>query len=141
MRFLFRNLHVFVFASLSAFAAFWVASNADQAEDLARPLVEDAIELQVMAKNAYREVRQLDLQKAADDAIRHYVAALRMPSLLFDRLADEIGEVNDKMEQSVRVDPAALSDASVAHGRPASVRVGVRRSRRIGAGRYAPLSI
>ena len=114
MRFLFRNLHVFVFVSLSASIAFWVASHSDQAVEVAQPLVEDAVELHVMAENALREIGQLDLEKAADEAISYYVATLRMPSLLFERLSDELGEVSDTMEKRVQMRHA--------RGRPATWR-------------------
>jgi hypothetical protein len=115
MRFLFRNLHIFVFASLSASAAVWIASDPQKAEELAQPLIDDAVELQDMAKEAYREVRELDLRDAADEAVSHYVAALRMPSLLFERLADQLDDVNDTLERHTQAEPASPAGPSTGH--------------------------
>lgn len=141
MRYLLRNLHVFVFASLSASAAFWVASHSDRAVEVAQPLVEDAVELQVMAENALREIGQLDLEKAADEAISYYVATLRMPSLLFERLSDELGEVSDTMERRVQSGPFPQTASPAAKDRPVPVVAGPSRFGRTGEYRHAKLSI
>ncbi len=141
MRFLLRNLHVFVFVSLSASIAFWVASHSDQAVEVAQPLVEDAVELHVMAENALREIGQLDLEKAADEAISYYVATLRMPSLLFERLSDELGEVSDTMEERVQSRPFPQIATPAAKDRPAPVGTGPSRYWRTGEDRHAKLSI
>ncbi|MGX1497573.1 hypothetical protein ACSSV1_002609 [Labrenzia sp. MBR-25] len=124
MRFLFRNVHIFVFASLSASAALWIASNPQKAEELARPLIEDAVELQVMAKDAYREVRELDLRDAADEAVSYYVAALRMPSLLFERLADQLDDVDHTLERRAQAEPVPRTGLPTDLGRPVPVRSG-----------------
>lgn len=134
-------MHVFVFASLSASAAFWVASHSDQAVEVAQPLVEDAVELHVMAENALREIGQLDLEKVADEAISYYVATLRMPSLLFERLSDELGEVSDTMERRVQSGPFPQTASPAAKDRPVPVVAGPSRFGRTGEYRHAKLSI
>ncbi|MEE4012464.1 hypothetical protein V1T76_10400 [Roseibium sp. FZY0029] len=122
MRFLFRNVHIFVFASLSASAAVWIASNPQKAAELAQPLIDDAVELQSMTIKAYREVRDLDLRDAADEAVSYYVAALRMPSLLFERLADQLDDVDDTLERRTQAEPVPRKVVPIGHGRPVPVR-------------------
>ncbi|TYC66855.1 hypothetical protein FMN63_12075 [Stappia sp. BW2] len=91
---------------------------------MARPLVEDAVELQVMAKNAYREIREVDLREAADEAVSYYVATLRMPSLLFERLADQLDDVNDRLEQRTQAGHSSRTGLPTDQDRPVPVRSG-----------------
>lgn len=97
MRYLFRNFHIFVFAFFSVFAALLVANGPQQAVNLVRPLVEDAVEVRDMTAAAYGEVRQLSLDIVSAEAVSLYVATLRMPSMLFERLAERLGEAERKM--------------------------------------------
>lgn len=106
MRFFIRNFHVYVFALLSVFASSWVASNPDRTVELMRPLVEDAVELQELADGAYREVSQLNWQEASDEAVSLFIATMRMPTMLFERLADKLDEVNRDLDRRRHADAA-----------------------------------
>ncbi|MEE2866838.1 MAG: hypothetical protein VYE69_16485, partial [Pseudomonadota bacterium] len=88
-----------------------------------------------------REIGQLDLEKAADEAISYYVATLRMPSLLFERLSDELGEVSDTMERRVQSGPFPQTASPAAKDRPVPVVAGPSRFGRTGEYRHAKLSI
>jgi|GEM_PF-3140038 len=112
MRFFRRNLHIFVFAFLSAFSASWVASNPDKAVGLLRPLVEDAVELGDLGERVYRDVRQVDWQRLRNEAMDVYVAGLRMPTMLFERLAEKMKEVETEVKRPRHTDAGALPDAT-----------------------------
>jgi hypothetical protein len=103
MRYLFRNLHVFVFTFVSVFSALMVANGPDRAVNLMQPLVEDVIEVRDLAVGAYQEVSQASWQTAADEAVSLYVATLRMPTMLFERLADRIEEVERDLSRSSKI--------------------------------------
>ncbi|CTQ54195.1 hypothetical protein LP7551_02727 [Roseibium album] len=100
MRYLFRNLHVFVFVFVSVFSALMVANGPDRTVRLVQPLVEDAIELRDLAVGAYNEVSRTDWQTATDEAVSLYVATLRMPTMLFERLAGQLKEVDRDLSRS-----------------------------------------
>jgi len=102
VRFLFRNLHIFVFAATCVFAAVFVSGSPDRAVDLMRPVVEDAVELKELAQGAYREVRNIGWIAAADDAVTLFTASLRMPTRLFEELADRIGKAEREMKRARR---------------------------------------
>ncbi|MDN3718892.1 hypothetical protein QW131_05860 [Roseibium salinum] len=111
----FRNLHVFVFLqSFSLLAALLVANGPHKAVNLMRPLVEDAVEVRDLTVAAYREIRQLSLHVVSDEAVSLYIATLRMPSMLFERLADRLAEVEKKVSMSPQVEPAGQADAQKA---------------------------
>lgn len=99
MRFVFRNFHIFVFACFSVFAAVWVATDPERAEGIARPLVEDAREVEMLATGAYRELRDFQWRAAYDEFVTLYVAAMRMPSLVFERLAERLDKVNEEISK------------------------------------------
>ncbi|MES0808324.1 hypothetical protein ABLO27_02500 [Roseibium sp. SCPC15] len=113
MRFLVRNLHVFVFAFFSLLAAIVVSGDPQQAVKVVRPLVEDAVELKNLAHGAYTEVRQVSWRKAADEAVSLYVATMRMPTMLFERLAERLQEVEKKMSHQAKGDTLALAAESL----------------------------
>jgi len=100
MHYLFRNLHIFVFAVMSVITAYWVADHPDRTVRMIHPLIEDAVELQELAVSVYDEVAQISWQQSVDEAVSLYVATLRMPTRLFERLADRVGEVERKLSQS-----------------------------------------
>ncbi|MEM9633816.1 MAG: hypothetical protein AAGA50_20975 [Pseudomonadota bacterium] len=110
MRFLFRNLHVFVFAFFSLLAAVVVSGDPQKTVRVVRPLVEDTVELKNLVHGVYREVRQVSWQRATDEAVSLYVATMRMPTMLFERLAERLQEVERKMSQKTSDDTLAFSD-------------------------------
>ncbi|WP_269582639.1 hypothetical protein [Roseibium sp. Sym1] len=71
---------------------------------LVRQLVEDAVELKQLAEGVYREVGQVNWQTASEEAVTIFVAALRMPTMLFERLAEKIENVETDIKQRQRVD-------------------------------------
>ncbi|MEP5625070.1 MAG: hypothetical protein ABJP82_21060 [Hyphomicrobiales bacterium] len=100
-------MHILVFASLSLALTFYVASDPVRTKSLITPVVEDAIELHEMAVASYRVVSKIDLVTSAREATRLYVSALQMPSMLFDRLAENLEQVNRSM--GIANGPAAVS--------------------------------
>jgi hypothetical protein len=100
MRFIGRNLHIFVFAALSLVSATWVAADPGRVSVMVRPLVEDAVELGDLGKKAYGDIRRADWQRLRNEAIDVYVACLRMPSMLFERLADTMKELETEVKRS-----------------------------------------
>lgn len=104
MRFFFRNFHVYVFALVSVLAAVWVANNPQRTVQIVRPLVEDAVELKQLAEGVYRDFSDVDWETASDEAVTIIVAAMRMPTMLFERLADTLDEVDRDMKRRQRVD-------------------------------------
>ncbi|WP_299471531.1 hypothetical protein [uncultured Roseibium sp.] len=105
MRFLLRNIHILVFACFSVFAAVWVATGPDRAVQLARPMVEDAVELKTLATGAYREVRDFRWKAATNEFVTLYITAMRMPSLVFERLADRLDKFNDDLQKRSQSHP------------------------------------
>ena len=99
MRFPIRNFYVFVFAFVSIISSVLVASHPDRAVQIARPLVEDAAELKKLAISAYVEIRDFNWRAARDEFVSLYVAVVRMPSLLFERLAERLDEFNDDLSK------------------------------------------
>ncbi|MHA7773280.1 hypothetical protein [Roseibium sp. M-1] len=110
MRFFVRNLHILVFAFLSVSSAFWVAGSPERAVVIMRPLVEDAVELQSLGRNLYRDVRQVSWQQLKNDAMEVYVVGLRMPSMLFERLAEKLREAEAEMERSRHTDAGDMQN-------------------------------
>lgn len=104
MRYVFRNLHVFVFAFVFVFLALVVAHKPQEAVRYVQPWVEDAVELQDLANAVYREVAQTDWKGASDEALTLFVAAVRMPSLLFERLAEKVEGVEKDMQRGSAVE-------------------------------------
>lgn len=111
MRFFRKNLHIFVFAFVSAFYASWVASNPDRTADLMRPLVADAAELGDLGEKVYRDFRQVSWQRLMNEAMDVYVAGLRMPTMLFERLAEKMKEVEADAKRPRHTDAGARPDA------------------------------
>jgi hypothetical protein len=109
MRFFNRNFHVYVFSLVSLLSAVWVANNPEQTVHLVRPVVEDAIELKQLAEGVYREVGQLNWQTASEEAVTIFVAAMRMPTMLFERLAERIENVETDIKQRQRVDASGAA--------------------------------
>lgn len=64
-----------------------------------QPLVEDAVELKDLTVAVYREVKQVDWDTATDEAVSLALAAMRMPTMLFERLADRLDEVERNMSR------------------------------------------
>jgi len=104
MRFLIRNLHVFVFALFSIYAAVWVATEPERAAGFVRPMVEDAVELKDMANGAYSDLRNFNWKSAYDEFLTLYIAAMRMPSLVFERLADRLDDVAEDLSKRAQTD-------------------------------------
>jgi len=102
MRFLIRNLHVFVFALVSVLSAIYVSHNPKETQRHLRPLVEDAVELKELAQGASRAVAGLDLEAASSEAVSLFVATMRMPTLLFERLAEKLDAVEKELNQRKR---------------------------------------
>jgi len=121
MRFLFRNLHVYVFALVSILVAVWVANNPHKTLRQVRPLVEDAVEVGDVAEAAYRKVSQLGLQATSDEAVSLFVATLRMPTMLFERLSEKLEAVEKDVKRRKR------ADAAVGAGDLRTVKAGVSR--------------
>lgn len=105
MRFVFRNFHIIVFACFSLFAAVWVATGPERAERMVRPLVEDAQEIEALATGAYRELRNFRWRAAYDEFVTLYVAAMRMPSLVFEKLAERLDKVNEDISRRTQYAP------------------------------------
>jgi len=104
MRFFLRNLHVYVFAFFSVLASVWVANHPDETVQLMRPLVEDAVEVSELVEGAYREVSRLDWQETSEEAVSLFVATMRMPTMLFERLAERLEEVEQDMQRRSRAE-------------------------------------
>ncbi len=98
MGYFLRNFHIIVFAFVSMAAAVWVGNNPERAVALMEPVVEDAVELQVMASAIYRSVETIDWRASAEEAKTLYITALRMPSMMLERLEVRLGEVNDRLQ-------------------------------------------
>ncbi|MBN9669974.1 hypothetical protein [Roseibium aggregatum] len=65
-----------------------------------RPLVEDAVELQDLGQAVYNEIDRISWQQSVDEAVSLYVATLRMPTNLFERLSERLEEVERKLSKS-----------------------------------------
>lgn len=100
MGFLCRNLHILVFASVSLVAAVFVAADPGRTKTLMTPVVEDVQEIKQMAVASYRLVSNIDVRTAAREATTLYVSTVRMPSMLFERLAENLEKVNASIEQA-----------------------------------------
>ncbi len=111
MRFVIRNFHIFVFACFSLFSAVWIATDIDRAERLVRPLVEDAREVEALATGAYRELRDFQWRAAYDEFVTLYITAMRMPSLVFEKLAERLDKVNDDISKRAGSVPHSLEEA------------------------------
>ncbi|MEP2707489.1 MAG: hypothetical protein ABJQ71_20480 [Roseibium sp.] len=98
MGFLCRNLHILVFASVSLVVAVFVAADPGRTKALMTPVVEDAQEIRQMAVASYRIIGSIDVRSAAREAKTLYVSTLRMPSMLFERLAENLEKVNASIE-------------------------------------------
>ncbi|WP_035901110.1 hypothetical protein [Labrenzia sp. DG1229] len=122
MRFLFQNLYVFVFAFLSISIAVWVANGPERAARLVRPLVEDAVELKTLATGAYREIRDFNWKVAYDEFETLFVTTIRLPSLVFEKLAERLDKFNEDLSKRAGDTTPATSgsrsviDASQPHG-------------------------
>lgn len=99
MRFLFKNLYVFVFAFLSMSMAGWVANGPERATRLVRPLVEDAVELKTLATGAYQEIRDFNWKVAYDEFEALFVTTMRLPSLVFEKLAERLDKFNEDLSR------------------------------------------
>jgi|GEM_PF-2254892 len=117
MRYLLRNLHIFVFVSFSVFSALFVANEPERTVRLVRPVVEDAVEMKNLMAEAYREVRHVNWRAAADEAVTLYVTTLRMPTLLFERLHERLDEIEKEMSRHRRVE---MRDPEGEHPDPSS---------------------
>ncbi|QDG78070.1 hypothetical protein [Labrenzia sp. PHM005] len=78
--------------------AVWVGSNPERTVALMEPVVEDAVELQDMASAVYRSVESINWRASAEEAKTLYITALRMPSMMLERLEVRLGEVNDRLQ-------------------------------------------
>lgn len=104
VRYFFRYFYVYVFALLSILGSGWVASNPDKTVRLVRPLVEDAVELKQLADGAYRDVTQLNWQEASDEAVSLFVATMRMPTMLLERLSEKLDKVDRDLKRRSSAD-------------------------------------
>lgn len=111
MRFVLKNFHIIVFACVSLFSAAWIATEPGRAEKIARPLVEDAREVKMLATGAYRELRGFNWRGACDEFVTMYVTAMRMPSLVFERLADRLDKFNDDISKRAQGAPGLTPGA------------------------------
>ncbi|WP_420336744.1 hypothetical protein [Roseibium sp.] len=69
---------------------------------MVRSMVEDAREVEALATAAYRELRGFQWGAAYDEFVTLYVAAMRMPSLVFERLAERLDKVNEDISKRAR---------------------------------------
>ncbi len=99
MSFFLRNFHIIVFAFISMFAAGWVSSNPERTVRLMEPVVEDAAELGAMASVVYKSVESTDWRTSANEVVAMYVVALRMPSMLFERLETRLADLNEQLNR------------------------------------------
>ncbi len=93
MRYFVRNWSVLVFSLISILAGLAVATGPDRATGLMRAVVADAVELRDLLQESGREISRVDVGTAIDEAKSIYVAMVRMPSMLFERLADQLDRV------------------------------------------------
>ncbi len=110
MRFILRNFHLFVFACFSIMMAYWVANNPERTVKLTRPMVEDAVELQTMTTAAYQELRAISWRRVFDEFVSPYVTAMRMPSLVFERLAERLDKFNEDLSKRAAGTPPTAAD-------------------------------
>jgi hypothetical protein len=103
VRYFLRNLHILVFASICFACAVAVSLNPDRTVGLLRPVVEDAVELKELAEDAWRKARRTGWRTAADDAVSLFTASLRMPTRLFEELAEKLDRVDRDMKRARRV--------------------------------------
>lgn len=78
-------------------AAVWVGVNPERTTALMEPFVEEAVELKDVAAVLYQDVETFNWRASADEAMTLYLAALRMPSMMFDRLEGRLAEVRQKL--------------------------------------------
>jgi len=102
MRILFQNLYIFVFALVSILLVLWAANNPHKTLRYVRPLVEDAVELKELAQGVYRQVSRLSLEAASDEAISLFVATIRMPTMLLERVSEKLDAVDQELERRER---------------------------------------
>lgn len=69
---------------------------------MVRSMVEDAREVEGLATAAYRELHGFQWGAAYDEFVTLYVAAMRMPSLVFERLAERLDKVNEDISKRAR---------------------------------------
>ena len=110
MRFLFRNFHVFVFAIVSVSLGLVVAHKPEETVRFVQPMVEEAVELQVLANTIYRDAARTDWQAVSDEALSLFVSTLRMPTSLFEQLSEQIEDAEQKMQKSAVSDPVEKVD-------------------------------
>ncbi|WP_420337981.1 hypothetical protein [Roseibium sp.] len=64
---------------------------------LIKPVVEDAEELGRLAETVYEAVAEIDLEASANEAIAVYTAALRMPSMVLERVDYNLKEAAQRI--------------------------------------------
>lgn len=94
MGFFLRNFHIVVFAVVSLGAGAWVSSDPDRVVGVMEPIVADAVELGEITSAVYRSAENIDWRASVEEAMTMYIAALRMPSLLFERLETQLADVD-----------------------------------------------
>nr|WP_319386983.1 hypothetical protein [uncultured Roseibium sp.] len=74
----------------------------------------------MLATGAYRELRGFNWRAACDEFVTMYVTAMRMPSLVFERLADRLDKFNDDISRradgTLRLTPEAETERQLAFG-------------------------
>ncbi len=86
MGYFLRNFHILVFAFVFITGAVWVGLNPDRTMIMIKPVVEDAEELAQMAETVYVAVASINFEASVNEAIVVYTAALRMPSMVLERV-------------------------------------------------------
>jgi hypothetical protein len=92
-----RNFHILVFAFVFISGAVWVALNPDQTVTMIKPVVEDAEELAQMAETVYVAVASINFEASVNEAIVVYTAALRMPSMVLERVDHNLKHASERI--------------------------------------------
>ena len=92
-----RNFHILVFTFIFIAGAVWVGLNPDQTVTMIKPMVEDAEELAQMAETVYLAVASINFEASVNEAIVVYTAALRMPSMVLERVDHNLKDVAERI--------------------------------------------
>ena len=99
MGYFLRNFHILVFALISVVAALWVGVDPERTVRMMEPVIEDAVELGQMAEAVYVSVETINWEASAREAMAFYIAALRMPSMVYARIDRKLAEVNQHLRE------------------------------------------
>lgn len=97
MGYFLRNFHILVFAFVFITGAVWVGLNPDRTVIMIKPVVEDAEELAQMAETVYVAVASINFEASVNEAIVVYTAALRMPSMVLERMEHNLKDAAERI--------------------------------------------